>query len=208
MGGYGSGRQGGRPTVEISLTLDIGMLRRRKIVAPGRHSGTLSWTNGYTGEESASLRFETEIDAAQGRIRLTYTQVTAWDGEKTNQSYWVRLETTPQPFGGNRWWFICPSTGARCVKLHLPPGGTIFASREAYRLGYNSQRETVYDRALRRSRKLRRKLNGDVAIGSYIEKPKWTRWRTYHRLINQIKAADQIADERLINFAMRFLKWR
>jgi len=37
MGGYGSGRQGGRPTVESGLTLDINRLLRQQNILPGQH---------------------------------------------------------------------------------------------------------------------------------------------------------------------------
>ena len=50
------------------------------------------------------------------------------------------LETTPQTFGGRRWWFVCPRTGVRAAKLHLPNGAFTFASRLAYRLAYARDR--------------------------------------------------------------------
>jgi hypothetical protein len=83
-------------------------------------------------------------------------------------STWIQLETTPQPFGGRRWWFVCPRTGRRVAKLYLPSGAFTFASRQAYRLAYRSQRETPYDRALRRGFKLRGKLGADGGMGDYV----------------------------------------
>src|ERR1700690_1949778 len=68
-----------------------------------------------------------------GRVRLKYT-TTRWDGERRESDYWISLETTPQPFGGRRWWFVCPRTGRRAGKLYLPNGAFIFAARQAYRL--------------------------------------------------------------------------
>ena len=53
-----------------------------------------------------------------------------------------------------------------------------FASRQAYGLGYRSQRETSYDRALRQAFKLRGRLGGRGGIGDDIAKPKWMRWPT------------------------------
>jgi hypothetical protein len=67
------------------------------------------------------------------------------------------LATTRPPFGGLRWWFVCPHLNRRVRKLYLPLGGRHFWSRHAYELAYASQRETKYDRALRRARKLRLK---------------------------------------------------
>jgi hypothetical protein len=89
--------------------------------------------------------------------------------------YWIQLETTPQPFGGRRWWFVCPQTGVRAAKLYLPNGAFTFASRRAYRLAYASQREPAHYRALRRAFKLRGKLGAEGGIGDYVRKPKWMR---------------------------------
>ena len=99
---------------------------------------------------------------------------------------------TPQPFGGRRWWFVCPRTGRRAVNLYLPNGAFSFASRQAYRLTYRSQRETSYDRALRRAFKLRGKLGADGGVGDYVPKPKWMRWPTYDRKLEEVFAAEGV----------------
>jgi hypothetical protein len=78
-------------------------------------------------------------------------------------------------------------------------------SRRAYELAYASQRETKYDRALRRARKLRLRLGGDPADDEYPDKPKRMRWATYNRLMDKVVAADNVADERLILLAARWL---
>ena len=83
--------------------------------------------------------------------------------------------------------------------------GRHFWSRRAYELTYASQRETKYDRALRRARKLTLKLGGDPADDEYPDKPKRMRWTTYNRLMDKLAAADGVADERLILLAARWL---
>jgi hypothetical protein len=107
---------------------------------------------------------------------------------------WIELETTPQPFGGRRWWFVCPRTGRRATKLYLPNGAVTFASRQAYQLAYACQREQSHERALRRAFKLRAQLGADGGIGDYIPKPKWMRWPTYERAMTQIERAEEIVD--------------
>jgi hypothetical protein len=82
-------------------------------------------------------------------------------------------------------------------KLYLPLGGRRFWSRRAYELAYASQRETKYDRALRRARKLRLRLGGDPADDEYPDKPPRMRWATYNRLMDRLVAADGVVDERL-----------
>lgn len=190
MGGYGSGRSGGRPTVEDGLTLNLAKLLRDGSFQPGQTvSGSLTWTNTYTGERVSSLGYLASLGSEQGRVRLFYT-TTRWTGEKHSSDYWVSLETTPQPFGGRRWWFVCPHTGCHVAKLHLPPGGLRFASRRAYRLAYRSQRETSRDRALGQAFKLRRRLGNDDGIGEYIAKPKGMHWATFEREMTRVERAE------------------
>lgn len=132
-------------------------------------------------------------------MRLYYT-TTRRDGERRESDYWVQLEALSQPFGGRRWWFVCPKTGRWAAKLYLPNGAFTFASRQAYRLAYRSQRETPHDRASRRAFKLRGKLGGTGGIGDYISKPKWMRWRTYDRKLEEIAGAEEIVDAHLAAF--------
>ena len=149
MGGYGSGRSGGRPTTDRwAHALTLSKLLRDGLFRPGcAWSGSLVWTNTTTGERVGSISYEAHLRQDSGRVRLRYT-TTRWDGERRESDYWIVLETTPQPFGGRRWWFICPRTGVRAAKLHLPNGAFTFASRQAYRLAYACQREPAHDRAL------------------------------------------------------------
>jgi hypothetical protein len=200
MGGFGSGRSGGRLTTENGLTLTLSKLFRDGLFRPGcAWGGSLVWTNTTTGERVGSIGYEAHLSQESGRVRLKYT-TTQWDGERRESDYWIELETTPQPFGGRRWWFVCPRTGRRAAKLYLPNGAFTFASRRAYRLAYRSQRETTYDRALRRAFKLRGKLGADGGIGDYIPKPKWMRWPTYDRKLAEIFAADEVVDAHLCAF--------
>lgn len=133
------------------------------------------------------------IGQESGRVRLRYT-TTRWDAERRESDYWIKLETTPQPFGGRRWWFTCPRTGRRVAKLYLPNGAFTFAARLAYRLAYPCQREPAHDRALRRAFKLRAKLGADGGIGDYVAKPKWMRWRTYERAMTRIDRVERVVD--------------
>ena len=130
MGGYGSGRSTGRPTTESGLTLTLSKLLRDKLFRPGCvGAGSLIWTNTSTGERIGSIGYEAHLGEENGRVRLHYT-TTRRDGEKRDSDCWIQLETTPQPFGGRRWWFTCPWTGVRAAKLHLPEGALTFASRQ------------------------------------------------------------------------------
>jgi hypothetical protein len=112
-------------------------------------------------------------------------------------AFWVKVPERLQPFGGRRWWWICPRTGRRATKLYLPNGALTFASRQAYRLAYRCQRETNYDRALRRAFKLRDRLGADGGIGDYVAKPKWMRIKTYDRKLEEIWQAEGVVDAHL-----------
>src|SRR5262245_33915965 len=124
MGGYGSGRSGGRPTVEDSLTLNLPLLFKTGWLKPGaRTSGTLRWSVVGTGEETASMGFEGYLGAEEGYIRLDWTSTNRRSGEKRQCENHITLTTTPQPFGGRRWWFMCPRMGHRargCICLQEP----------------------------------------------------------------------------------------
>jgi hypothetical protein len=194
MGGYGSGRNGGGPTTEDGLKLTLSKLLRDQSFQPGfATSGSLVWTNTTTGERIGSISYEAHLRQESGRVRLKYT-TTRRDGERHKSDYWIELTTTPQPFGGRRWWFVCPHSGKRVAKLYLPNGAFTFASRQAYRLAYACQREPTHDRALRRAFKLRAKLGADGGIGDYILKPKWMRWRTYERAMARIDKVEEVVD--------------
>src|SRR4051794_32604710 len=140
----------------------------------------------------------------RGWMRLTYTK-TRWDGTKRNVESWIELVTTPQPFGGRRWWFVCPRTGAHVAKLHLPPGALTFASRRAYSLAYKSQRETPYDRAISRAYKLRCRLGAKGGIGDYVDKPKWMRWATFDREMARVEHAEAVVDSSLGAFVQKLM---
>jgi hypothetical protein len=191
MGGPNSGRYGGRPTVESGLTLDLNKLIRDRLFRPGQsESGTLVWTHPGSREQVGSIGYQVTMADERGYVRLRYTATDSWTGETHASDYMIELTTTPQPFGGRRWWFVCPRRGDLVCKLHLPPGASTFASRRAHRLGYASQRQSPRDHAVNRAYKLRRRLGSDGMIGTAISKPKGMRWATFERLMNQVDAAE------------------
>ena len=100
-------RSGGRPTVESGLTLDLYRLIRQGLLVPGKYvRGSIVWTRVNTGERTASMGYEAHMGVESGQVRLRYT-TTTHGGEKRDSDYSIMLVTTPQPFGGRRWWFRC-----------------------------------------------------------------------------------------------------
>ena len=62
MGGYGSGRSGGRPTTENGLTLSLSKLMRDRLFRPGcAWGGSIVWTNTATGEQVGSIGYEAHL---------------------------------------------------------------------------------------------------------------------------------------------------
>ena len=147
MGGYGSGRQGGRATVESAWRFDIDTLVRGGAIKPGKYvEGSLKLPSC-----DDELAIEFELSATNPRnswLRLRYAICDYWTGEQHQIDDKIYLTASRPWFGGQRWWFVCPNENRRVRKLYLPPGARRFRSRRAYRLAYASQRETVHDRAM------------------------------------------------------------
>jgi hypothetical protein len=176
MGGYGSGRRGGGPTVQSAFRVEIDALRRDGLIRPGVRGGCVIRFSGPYRD--LDVECETHIgDPWNDWVRLKYEMTDYWTGEPLAIDDKIFLATSRPPFGGLRWWFVCPHLNRRVRKLYLPLGGRHFWSRRAYELAYASQRETKYDRALRRARKLRLRLGGDPANDEYPDKPPRMRWQ-------------------------------
>ena len=168
------------------------MLFKGERLRPGLHaSGRLNWSWSYTNEPMFSTGFEAWLDENGGRARF-------WHGSLRhgNSTYFVSLDVRPQPFGGLRWWFVCPRSGRKVAKLHMPLGAYQFASRKAYRLPYNSQRSDARERLRSRATKLRRRLGDhEGEIGDDLLKPKWMRWPTFNRKADELFATEQASEQ-------------
>jgi hypothetical protein len=205
MGGYGSGRNGGRPSVEQALRLDIDRMMRWGIIRAGEHRAGKMSLEFY--DDDLDLKFESRLDGPpHSWLRLRYSMPDYWTGQQLAIDDKIYLVSSRPHFGGLRWWFICPRSNRRVRKLYLPLGGRHFWSRRAYRLGYASQRQTVYDRALRRARKVCLRLGGDPDDDRYPDKPRRMRWTTYNRIMDKLLAADRVADARLMMLLARWGK--
>ncbi|MDP1651775.1 MAG: hypothetical protein Q8L56_03535 [Rhodocyclaceae bacterium] len=174
MGGFGSGRHGGKDTTNAHWRLDVRLLQRDGLLTPGR-AWTTTWTRN--GEEVAAIQARTEAD----RVILNYLHRSG-DGEWKNEECPVSLDWTDCTYGGRRAWFICPAAGCgrRVAVLH---SGAIFACRHCYRLAYACECETADDRTARRANRIRERLGWHVGIlNPKGWKPKGMHWRTFKRL--------------------------
>ena len=122
----------------------------------------------------------------------------------------VPLQRTPCNFGGARPWFECSSVsvgygcGRRVAKLYLD--GHVFACRQCCGLAYASQSENVRDRAMRRARKIRRRLGGGPSLLDPLpdKPPRMHRW-TYFRLVAKaIRAQERLLGLDIEDIRRRF----
>jgi hypothetical protein len=203
MGGLGSGRWGGRPTANAAKKIDLAWMIRTGRAKPGQWaSGSLSWN--YGGSPAGSIGYVANMeDAGDPYLRLMY-----WRGEGADRQHVeqvVRLVFTQPHFGGRKWWMICPYSGRRVAKLYLPSGGDRFASRHAWKLGYQSQRVGRRDRPFEKLFRLQRKLGSEQGWEAPLRRPKGMWRRTYERHLERYYELD---DECAAEMAMFVLRWR
>jgi hypothetical protein len=176
MGGYGSGNYGGKSLVENHHCLDVNRMRRTNRLIGW--SGVINWRNDF-GKITGYITLKSGVD-----------QMTA--SGTLNQKPWKQtfdIAWTPCNFGRARPWFLCPYCFKRVGKLYIGAGG--LGCRKCYHLAYSSTRE---DRATRIWRKLG-KLEARIILydGLYF-KPTGMHWKTFNRLVEQIKDLERERD--------------
>ena len=201
MGGWGSGRTGGQPTADMSKRIDLAwMLREEKAIAGQWVRSSLSWTCG--GTPAGSIGYVADMtDPHASELRLSFSRGSGESREQVEQT--VRLTFTEPHFGGRRWWMVCPYSGRRMGKLYLPNGGDRFASREAWRLGYHSQRVAARDRPFEKLFQLQRKLGCEQGYDSYIRKPKGMWQRTFERHLERFNELDELCGVEMATMVLR-----
>ena len=155
---------------------------------PGKWlSGSLYWTCGT--EPAGSIGYQAQmVDLDNAWLELNYTRGTGDSRETVRQR--VALKYTQPHYGGRRWWMICPYRHSRAGMLYMPNGGDRFASRKAWRLGYNIQRVAHSQRPFEALFRLQRRLGGPLGWDMGLApRPKgmWhrtyeSRWAEYERL--------------------------
>jgi hypothetical protein len=172
--------------VEDGLTLNIDQLIRARGLIPGsRISGRIDWT--FRGQPAGAVQYDSQLALPNAYLRLYFTVSDPIRGESHSMEQEIRLATTRPRFGGARWWFICPHSGARVGRLHLPPGSTQFAARQAHGLRYACQSENTCQRATRRAWKLIARLGGRPDPYFPPDKPRRMRWSTYTKAVNELR---------------------
>ena len=187
MGGGGSGtwyRWDKRERLDDHISIDVRRWKREGCLHPGNWFGW-QWTVNDEVSDSIQIRVE------QDRVVLVYRQ-RAYGGEWQDIEESVSLTYTDCNYGGQRVWFQCPSCRRRAAKLcsQVP----YFVCRHCCGLSYQCQGESLSDRAMRKARRIRRKLDASMSLMEPIwSKPKGMHWETFNRLKQQAEIAEHIS---------------
>lgn len=189
MGGWGSGRQGGKPLADSSRKVDFAWLIRSGQVRDGcAGSGTIQWNRNGEPYGSVSYRYDLTMPEA-ARLVLTFRQQRHGEDWQDREQT-IRLSYTLPRLGGRRWWMHCPVRGDRVAKLYLPAGAEMFAGRKAWGLAYHSQRIGAADRPFERLFALQDKLGCERGWERPIYRPKGMWHRTFDRHLTRYGQLD------------------
>jgi hypothetical protein len=176
MGGFNSGRSGGKRTTGDMCALDIRRLARDGLLARGT---AFLWTWSRGDEKVGSIQvWPVERD----RVRLIYRTRDYGAADWKDMDYSVRVVWTDCALGGQRAWWQCPAVrcGRRVAVLY---GGGVYACRHCHNLAYRTQREQIHDRARSKADKIRKRLGWEAGIlNADGGKPKGMHWATFMRL--------------------------
>lgn len=194
MGGLIDGRgrwlrMGRRRTVEQMLRLNAHKIMTH-VPNASRWRSTWRWQwRTWQGQQTSAI----DIDVTVGeRALLTYN----WQGQPV-QPYTVAVATTRPPFGGVRYWWLCPRCGRRVADLY---GGKLFLCRQCHGLTYRTAQAGSADvdpSVQNRLRVLRKRLaiDGDDDRSRWPSKPAGMRWCTYERLESEYQDLAALANQ-------------
>jgi len=169
--------------IDLAWMLRTGRAREGMLIR-----GTLHWKCG--GEPAGSISYAAHMDDPnRERLELSYVRGEGEAREHVRQA--VHLCHTLPHYGGKRWWMICPYRSIRAGKLYKPAGGDRFASRQAWRLGYNSQRQAHRDRPFEKLFRLQKKLGCDTGWEAGLFRPKGMWHRTFERHLDEYWRLDE-----------------
>lgn len=190
MGGYGSGkwiRTGNLITTEEAYGMDIRRMHEKGKLTPG-NVFPWSWYYGRRRVFAVAVRVSPDADA----VKVFRSSA---NGEVLKEL--VRLSWTRPHYGGALSWWLCPCCGKRVAILYARNGWE-FACRQCHNLVYPVQRESDWDAALRKARKIRKRLGaGPSVLEPVPPKPLRMRWATYTRLREELLHAEKKAVEAL-----------
>jgi hypothetical protein len=180
-----------RICLQEGLKLDINFMARRELIVPGSATGpqSIRWVNS-NGQEIASGWISADMKGdTEGWLDI---QIDKFDQR-------ISLTASPCHYGGRKWFFVCPVVNRRASVLWLHRGARQFASRQFM---------TAMDRAYLGMERIKWRLIGDLDPQEWDlpPKPKWMRWRTYHRLVEQFERYEAALDAGALAGAIKLMK--
>lgn len=136
----------------------------------------------YPDLDTAPSDADVDLCVLDQTVEFDY-QMRNRDGTLERRHRVAAIERTPCRFGSTRTWFICPlpGCGRRVTTLYIDDGEV--GCRHCQDFRYSSQSERAADRAMRRERRIRKKLRmGPNLTVPITAKPKGMHWRTFLRL--------------------------
>lgn len=161
MGGSGSSRWIGyrrhQTVADAALCLPMSSLNDM-VTRAAACEGWLRWITSE-GVPRASLGVALGAREPGGRWMTLSYSVSVANESPRKEEYTVRLDATPQRFGGVRWWLVCPGCWVKRSALYLPTGRSLrFRCRLCHHLKYPTQRLDRFARAARREYLCARKM--------------------------------------------------
>lgn len=195
------GRQSFLPVIEDGRWISIGDFTGRSLLRDDcEWDSQMSWRHGLV------IEFQCRMVPGCPDCRKLRAQYRIIDhaGEIQDIDETFTLQRSPQPFGGYRWYFQCPSSSRRRKVLYMPAGATRFRSRWGFRcrLQYRSQRLAPVYRYHHGARQIAKRIlksgppdwQREHADWELPPKPPWMRWATYDRLEERARDYDEAAD--------------
>jgi hypothetical protein len=105
---------------------------------------------GYLGTPISDQSVEFSVESRFGQMQYVHFDV---------------VKTYP-PYGGKRYWYVCPKCGRRVARLYATDHGSPFACRRCHHLVYSSQynqRNPILAQ-LRKMRSLQRELRRQLRV--------------------------------------------
>lgn len=195
MGGYGSGRVGGRELVTNLRFIDVRWMNKHGLLK-SKGIKTLNWSRNCRPWGKMQVLVE------EDSIRLIYKE-SRNDGPWEDKDIVIKLLKTPCRFGGHQYWFECPVCRRRVCTVYL---SDVWCCRHCGQLAYPSENEDELERQRSKAYKLKEKLGGEYWI-----KPKGMHQKTYDRLreafIEAQAKADDAFDEKMQQLNQRLMSF-
>ncbi|SRR5216683_1802664 len=179
-----------RVCLKDGLRLDLNRLARRGVIKPGANIGIrgITWTHSYWGDVASGTISADISGKNEGWFRI---QLASLD-------QWITLVPRPRHFGGQQWYFVCPVTKRLASVLWKPSGATRFCSRQTWgrQVAYQSQFNDATNRAHAGKVRIKSRLLAGLEPDEWDlpPKPKWMRWATYNRHIEQFDRYEAVLD--------------